>query len=230
MDRNSYYTDRMADLLQEFNADARRWGAVLSSQYGAGFAAAVLHKSRESLDALIPQIPYIGGDESWTVSLLASVRCLAFCQAMAAHGRTAAEAGKVLFDAVLARAAEPQAPLSPSLALTPEQTMERRRRRANRSQQRLYPEDFVCAFVPGGAEFDYGYDFTECASLKFYHARGADEFLSFYCFLDFAYSMVFGGGLTRTMTLAEGDARCDHRFKAGRATDVSWPPPFLRGK
>jgi hypothetical protein len=230
MDESSYYTDRMADLLQGFDEDARRCRAVLTSQCGAELATAVLQDGRARFEAQIPQIPYIGSDESLTVSLVESVSCLAFYQALVAHGRTAADAGRVLFEAVLARAAEPRAPIPPSQTLTPEQLMERRKRRADRSQRREYPQGFVCTFIPGGPEFDYGYDFTECATLKFYHARGADEFLPFYCYLDFAVSKVLGLGLTRTMCLAEGDAYCNHRFKAGRATDVSWPPPFLSGR
>ncbi len=59
------------------------------------------------------------------------------------------------------------------------------------------------------------------------HAQGASGFLPFYCFLDYPYSRVFGLGLTRTMTLAEGHTRCNPRFKCGRQTELEWPPPFL---
>lgn len=84
-------------------------------------------------------------------------------------------------------------------------------------------------FISGtGEEFDYGYDFLECAVQKFYHAQGADEFLPFYCFLDFAWSKVHGLGLSRTMTLAEGHMKCNHRFKQDREVQHEWPPLFLK--
>ena len=106
--------------------------------------------------------------------------------------------------------------------------MDRRRRRAEWSQERRYSAGYVYHFVAGdGQAFDYGYDFAECAAQKFYQAQEAEEFLPFFCFLDYAYSRVYGLGLTRTTTLSEGGTRCDHRFKAGRQTEAGWPPPFL---
>jgi len=111
--------------------------------------------------------------------------------------------------------------------LTREQLLDRRRRRAERSQERGYPEDYVYEFVAGdGSEFDYGYDFSECAAQKFYQAQRADEFTPFYCYLDFPTSTM---GLRRTLTLSEGYAKCNHRFKEGRESEQAWPPPFLKG-
>jgi hypothetical protein len=217
MDRElneGYYAARTMELLSGLDEDAARWKPLLAGQHGDDFADKVIRESREEYKALIPRIPYIGGEESFTGALLESVRCLAFYRAMKKHGRTAAETGKLLYDAILARADELSAPILLSQRLIPEQLMARRRSRAARSQERRYPEDYVYQFVAGdGEEFDYGYDFTECAAQKFYRAQGAEEFLPFYCFLDFAYSKVSGLGLTRTMTLAEGHAKCNHRFR-----------------
>jgi hypothetical protein len=106
--------------------------------------------------------------------------------------------------------------------------MERRRVGAAQSQRRLYPDDYVYTLVEGdGDAFDYGYDFTACAAHKFYQAQGAGAFLPFFCFLDFPLSRRAGHGLERTQTLAEGAPLCDHRFKQGRQTEQTWPPPFL---
>jgi hypothetical protein len=204
---------------------------IIASRYGAEFADTVLSKARAEFDALIPQLPYIGGDENHlTGSLVESVRYLAFYKAMKKLGRRVEETGKILYDAILVRVDEPRAAPPPAQRLTAEQLMERRRERAERSQERRYPQDYVYEFVAGdGAQFDYGYDFLECAAQKFYHAQDADEFLPFYCFLDFAWSRVYGLGLTRTMTLAEGHPKCDHRFKKGRRTEPDWPPLFSTG-
>jgi hypothetical protein len=176
---------------------------------------------------LLPHIPYIGGDENHlTDSLVESTWYLAFYKAMKKHGRTAEETGKVLYDAALAQIDDSPIVIPPSEILTTEQLMERRRRRAERSQERRYPEDYVYKFVAGdGVEFDYGYDFLECAAQKFYHAQGADEFTPFYCFLDYPKNKM---GLSRTMTLAEGHAKCNHRFKEGRKAELGWPPPFVK--
>jgi len=132
-----------------------------------------VRESRAAYEALIPQVPYIGGESNrLTGSLLESVRCLALYQAMKAHGRTAPETGKVLYDAILARIGEPQAPIPPAKLLTREQMMASRKRRAEQSQGRHYPNDYVYRFVLGdGQEFDYGYEFIECATDKFYRAQ-----------------------------------------------------------
>ena len=108
--------------------------------------------------------------------------------------------------------------------------MRRRRERAERSQERRYAWDWVYAFVEGdGEEFDYGYDFEECATEKFYRTQGAEEFLPFYCFLDFPKCEQGGLGLRRTMTLAEGGEKCDFRFEEGGKAEQRWPPTFLEG-
>ena len=221
-----YYLARAAELLAEFDQDAARWRPILAQQVGREAAEAVLSAGRAEFQSLIPHIPYIGGEDSHAGSLVESVRCLALYRAMQRQGRTAEETGKVLYDAVLARLGEPQPP--PVHPLTAEQLMERRRRRAEWSQQRRYPAGYAYYFVAGdGQAFDYGYDFTECAALKFYRVQRAEEFLPFFCFLDHAYSQVYDLGLVRTTTLAEGGARCDHRFRAGRQTGAGWPPPFV---
>ena len=221
-----YYTTRKPELLKAFDEESQYWRPIIAVQYGEDFAHTLIERSREEFEALLPHIPYIGGDENHlTGSLVKSACYLAFYKAMKKCGRTAEETGKVLYDAALARIDDSPIAIPPSEMLTTEQLMERRRRRAERSQERRYPEDYVYEFVVGdGEEFDYGYDFLECAAQKFYHAQGADEFTPFYCFLDYPKSKM---GLSRTMTLAEGHAKCNHRFKESRKAKFGWPPPFL---
>lgn len=227
VDEKHYHTARKPELLKGFDENAERWRPIIVGQFGSEFANTILKESREEYEALIPQIPYIGGDENHlTEELIGSVRYLAFYKAMKKHRKTAEETGKILYKAILARIDEPRAPIPPSVKMTTEQLMERRRKRAERSQERRYPKDYVYEFVAGdGKEFDYGYNFLECAAQKFYHAQGADEFMPFYCYLDFPRSR---SGLTRTMTLAEGHEKCNHRFKEGREVKLEWPPPVLK--
>ena len=79
-------------------------------------------------------------------------------------------------------------------------------------------------FVKGdGQAFDYGVDYTQCATCKFYRAEGASELAPYVCAVDKTYSQMLDRGLTRTMTLAEGYDRCDFRFKKGGPTQVFVP-------
>lgn len=224
-----YYTSRKSEILALFDDHAQAWRPFIASRYGDDFANAILSEAREQHEALIPEIPYIGGDENpMTRHLIRSTTSLAFYKAMKARGKPARETGKIVYDAVVERVS--QLTVSPARTLSPEDILSKREQ-ARRSQERRYPGDWVWEFVEGdGVKFDYGYDFLECGTQKLYHAQGADEFLPFYCFLDFVTSKTSGWGFARTMTLAEGYQKCDFRFKKGGRTEQEWPPPFLEGE
>ena len=224
---SEYYISSKAVLLQAFDEESQSWRPVIANHYGDDFANGLLAEARQEFEALLPKIPHIGGEENHlTGSLLESAWCLALYKAMQKHNKTAIETGKILYDAAIIRMSDAHLTTSPAEMFTAEQLMEARKNRAIRSQQRLYPDDYVYELVVGdGVNFDYGYDFLECAAQKFFHAQGADEFTPFYCYLDFPKSSM---GLRRTMTLSEGYAMCNHRFKAGRKAEFSWPPPFLK--
>ena len=147
---------------------------------------------------------------------------------MKSSGKTAEETGKIVYDAVAEQVSGLDAPIRHRRRPGTEEIMERRREGAKRSQERRYPGDWVYEAVDGdGVEFDHGIDFFECGTQKLYHAHDADEFLPFYCFLDFVTSEAAGTGLVRTRTLAEGYEKCDFRYKKDREVYPAWPPPFL---
>jgi hypothetical protein len=76
-------------------------------------------------------------------------------------------------------------------------------------------------FVEGvKGELDYGVDYTRCAIRELAVANDAGDLAPYICLADIAGSDAFGWGLVRTTTIAQGGARCDFRFKRGRATDV----------
>jgi len=228
-EHSDFYILRQADILADFERAARRWRTVLAQRYGDQPADEILCAAREELAALLPQLPYIGGDENHlTGSLIGSAQCLALYRAMAARGRSAAEAGRVLYDANLAHAEDHVPHIPPEQRLSHDELMRRRRERAERSQERRYAWDWVYEFIAGDGEtFDYGYDYLECATEKFYRAQGALAFLPFYCFLDFPKCELAGLGLSRATTLGEGGERCDFRFVEGGRSMRGWPPPFL---
>ena len=222
-----YYLSRKSEILALFDTHARAWKPFIVSRYGDDFAGIILREAREQHEALIPEIPYIGGGENpMTRHLIRSTTSLAFYKAMKARGKTAEETGKIIYDAVV----ESVSHLPPLPPKSPED-IERKREQARESRERRYPGGWIREFVEGdGVEFDYGYDFMECGTQKLYRAQGADEFLPFYCFLDFVTYRTAGWGFARTMTLAEGDEKCDFRFKRGGKTERGWPPPFLGGE
>jgi predicted ArsR family transcriptional regulator len=98
------------------------------------------------------------------------------------------------------------------------------KKRAIRSQQRIYPANFVMEFVEGdGQEFDYGVDYIECANCKFLQAEHAFEIAPYVCATDKPISELMGWGLYRTTTIADGSPTCEFRFKKGGMTKVVIP-------
>ncbi len=225
-----YYLSQKSELVECFEKESKRWRTILSEHYGEKFVENILLEAKHQYEVLIPEIPYIGGKENHlTNSLIGSVECLAIYQAMNESGKPAAETGEVLYEAIVKRYGNLMPEIPPSQRLSEEELMRRRKEGAERSQRREYESDFVYEFVESDRDtFDYGYNFTECATQKFYIAQGAEEFLPFYCFLDFPKSRLYGLGLSRTGTLAEGCEVCDFRFKAGSGCEEEWPPPFMK--
>lgn len=223
----AYYLSRRSEILAQFDSHARAWWRFLVESYGAEFAEEVVKDARARYQALIPDIPYIGGDENpLTRHLVRATTSLILYLAMKARGRLPEETGRIVYDALSDVIS--QLPPRQGEDLTPAEVAEDRRR-SRISHERLYPGDWVWDYVDGnGIEFDYGYDFLECGAQKLYHAYGADEFLPFYCYLDFVTNRSRGWGFTRTMTLAEGHDKCDFRWKRGGHTRRGWPPPFLK--
>lgn len=86
------------------------------------------------------------------------------------------------------------------------------------TQMREHSDNFVITFVEGdGKEFDYGYDYFECAILKFFESQGAFELLPYICAPDIPVSKALNMGLKRTTTL--GGGKCDFGFMRGRETE-----------
>ncbi len=214
-------------VFQVFDEHAQNDRPVLVSHYGEQLADVLLQEAREQTELLIPHIPYIGGDDNpLTHHLVRATTTLALYKAMQAHGSTAHETGRVIYEAVVR--ALSSLPFSPSGPPTTA-FIRNKREQARKSQERRYRDDWVWEFVEGDGEaFDYGYDFSECAVKKYYEAQGATELLPYFCFLDFVTTRAHGQVLLRTTTLAEGGERCNFRLRSARDGDA-WPPSFPGG-
>jgi hypothetical protein len=226
---HDYYTSRKPKLLKEFRSWARHIDKLMAPRYGAEFTSAVLEEARQAFEALIPEMPYIGGEANFlTRNLPGPTITLALYQALQPRGIAVQEVGEIAyraFESRLQSTSRLQLHLWGWLAFT---GFSRRamRAQAQTSQECRYPGDFVYTFVEGdGIEFDYGLDFTECAVLKLFRAQGAAELAPYLCLADFPYSRATGTGLVRTTTLAEGAKKCDFRYKRGREVTQGWPAP-----
>jgi hypothetical protein len=215
-----YYTSHRDVFLAGFDRTSLLLCKLAARRYGDRMADAVVREAREAYQSLLPALPYVGGKESpatgWinlAATSLAVYRALqaqyevATAQLSRYPGFVYRWLGRRQFGKMMAR---------DKVYLA-------------RTQARTYPGDWVGTFVEGdGQDFDVGIDYTECGACKFLRAQGADEVAPYLCLTDLVVSRACGFGLKRTMTLAEGDATCDFRYKLGRETDPAWPPRFVK--
>jgi hypothetical protein len=208
-------------LLFLFDVSSTQIRSILTTHYGKDERIVVLKETRHELDALIPQLPDTGGWRNpHTQFIVSAAFFLALYRALKAHGQSVDEVGTLIHEAVKKMYSSR---LGATIRLF--SSIQRKlfgdqaaRRLASVSQQRRYPNDFVCVFVEGdGESFDYGFDYLECWICKFFHAQKVDEFAQYMCQLDYPYAEAMGTKLIRTSTIAKEGSKCDFRYKEQKA-------------
>jgi hypothetical protein len=225
-----YYARNKSKLLKKHDSliSAGREATVV--WYGESFGDTLARESVAEFEALIPHLPYIGGQHnSMTDEIVVTASALALHRVMKRHGKGIERTGELLY-----RTAEAWIERYPRLlrrlmgwAYLSWLGQCQSKRKAAASQERRYPGDWVREHVEGnGDAFAWGVDYVECGSVKFLHSQGADELAPYLCLLDYALFGALGVELKRTMTLAQGGEKCDFRFRRGESPS-SWPPPWL---
>jgi pimeloyl-ACP methyl ester carboxylesterase len=223
-DADNYYLRRREWLLREFDLAVRRTRHVVAARYGVEGADEIIAETRQEYDALIPQLPYIGGKQPLTQFLISTAWFLALYRVLKRRGRSLDEAGKLCYQLTEALLESFPTAVGRMIGGRPfsKRYLRKLRKRAAESQERQYPGDYVYNFIEGdGQTFDFGVDAVECAAYQFLQAQDARELTPYLCAVDRLYSEAFGWGLARTGTLAEGCDKCDFRFRKGKPTWVA---------
>jgi len=203
---------------------------TVSSWLGEEQGERFMQEVRQEYEALIPRITYIGESNLALTFFLPTTRYLAVYRALQRQGRSLEDAGRLIF---LIATEEARAVPYVGRRLMEALWFSRwfrwlAKKRAIKSQQRIYPGNFVLTYVEGdGREFDYGIDYTECANCIFLRAENAFELAPYACATDKPISELLGWGLTRPKTIAEGYPICSFRFKKGGKTNVPIPQSLL---
>ncbi|MBN1977530.1 MAG: L-2-amino-thiazoline-4-carboxylic acid hydrolase [Anaerolineae bacterium] len=226
----AYYVGNKARLLRDHRRLAAIGQGIMAARYELDFVAAVTRESLAEFEGLLPELPYIGGDQNpLTGNLVFSASALAFYQVMKRRGKTVEETGELLYrimEAWIRRYPGFIRRLMGSYYLS-KPSRRQSKKRAPLSQERRHAGDWVFEYVEGDGEtFGWGRDYVECGIVKFLHSQGADELAPYLCLTDYALFGALGIELMRTMTLAEGCEKCDFRFKKGESPS-GWPPPWL---
>lgn len=211
-------------LLRDFKSVFRKTRPLLVSRFGEATTFEIVDETRREYEAIIPRIPYVGGKEPFTRYIITSAQYAALCRALQRHSLSLEEVGQLIYDLT-----DKFLSVYPGFLLRfltgsifSKGFIQRVRMRAEESQRREYPGNYVFSFIEGdGVEFDYGVDYTECGVCKFLETVGALELAPYICNVDIISSDKYGWGLRRTMTIAEGYSTCDFRFKKGGKTNVT---------
>ena len=87
-----------------------------------------------------------------------------------------------------------------------------RREWAEETKKRKYENDWVVD-IPVDDKENYGIDYLECGVCKLCNDEKCPELAKYLCSLDYMLAELIGLKLTRTMTIANGDPKCDFRYK-----------------
>lgn len=233
---SNYYIARKMRFLMEFDLFARSARSMLNKYFVGKNVNGLLAETRREFEALIPQLPYIGGKQPFTEFIVFTAMLLAVYRVSQSHDKTVEQTGELVYE--IGRAFLKSSPAFLLRLFTPlnftRYSQDRLQKRAIESHLRKFPGDYVYDFIEGdGKTFDYGVDYLECASCKFLAKQGAPELAPYLCPVDILYSEALGWGLMRTMTLAEGADKCDFRFRKSGPTKVAVPvsmqPVIARG-
>jgi hypothetical protein len=220
------YIKRKPRLLKGFEKSIARTKFLIISHYGEEQANAIMDESRQEYENLIPQIPYIGDKNPGLIFLLPTTRLLAIYRVLQKKGHTVESAGQLINEMTKVELKALPGFIRRIIGYLwfSSWFLNRLKKRAKKSQEREYPGDFVFNYIEGdGQKFDYGIDYIECANCKFLSAQGALELAPYICATDKITSEMLGWGLNRTRTLADGNEKCDFRFKKGGKTFVQGP-------
>ena len=218
-----YYTSQTTKLLRDFDRMVRQVKDPIITRYGARLSAEMVTSAREEFHRLIPDLPYVGGEQPFTQFVVSSGWFLAFHRVMQAHGANTRETGELAY--MLSQTYLEKVPGFARRLLGymtfRSSYIERLRQRAEESQMHPNPRGYVYNFIEGdGINFDYGVDYQQCATWTFFQEQGAAELTPYLCACDYLYSKMLSWGLSRTTTLGEGGKVCDFRFKRGGPTKV----------
>jgi hypothetical protein len=228
----NYYQAHKGELLKAFQATNDGARQYLAAQDGEELAQAVTREAAARFASLLPHLPEVGGEQNINIAYLpVAAWYVAYYRPMQARGKTARDVGRMLYDlnaAELARYPKDQARAEEARWFSPA-SLEQLQRYAAWTQKREYPANWVAAFIPGdGREFDFGYDYHECALVKYFRANQAPELAPYVCLNDFLKSRTLGTGLRRSQTLAQGGSVCDFRYKQGRPVTQDWDSEVLK--
>lgn len=223
---NSYYLVHKKDILDAFQnilAGARQFW---TPEFGPERTQIMAQQALALFNKLLPEFPDVGGEKNWDTQFIpVAAYYVAFYKPMKMLGKTAEDVGKLIYqlNKIELESMPKEKTLQEQKKMFSLESLKKMKSWAEWTQKREYPANWVADFISGdGKEFDYGYNYSECALVKYFKSQGAPELAPYVCLNDFLISKAFGSGLQRTKTIAQGDGICNFRYKKHRPVLQDW--------
>jgi hypothetical protein len=221
---SNYYLGRLDKYWKQFGRLFQSSSKILPKYLDASLTENVIAETKSEFRIVLSELPFIGGDKNMlTFTFVSSAVALAYIRVLEKHGLSVDTIGIVLnevYDYVFT-----SLPGFIQWLLKWSEFSSNRQNKlkafAKESQLREYPGNWVMEYVEGnGIDFDFGCNYTECATLKFFQEMRAEKYMPYVCVMDLTYSRALHTGLHRTTTLFYGGPYCDFRYKKN---DTSLP-------
>jgi len=228
-EERNYYVNMKDKLMKKYDQATQVQREVLVKHFDETRVNAWLVEARKGYESLIPQLPYIGGDENdFTRYLTYPSGIMPLVKILRDEGVPIRKNGQMIYEISVGyyNAIPSLVKWFARFTYFGDSRKSRMQAAAQRSQLRRYPGDWVFEFVEGdGKSFQYGLDMTECGLVKFWNAQGLEEFTPYLCLTDYAFWRAIGIEATRTQTIANGASRCDFKYiRKGSNGQPGWPP------
>jgi hypothetical protein len=226
----NWYLRHKSQIMRQVRFTLRHYRKHLVGAYGKQEGEAIARETMQRFEALLPDLPHIGGDEnSHTKFLPLAAAMLAMYRSLQVRGASVEEAARLIY--LGAASWFDSFPTRWLMRWQGRRMLGRKRQDQMRhaaavSQERRYPEDWVFEFVQGdGKDIVCGVDYTECGVVKYLAREGAPELAPYLCWVDYPQFTAMHLRLVRSETIAQGGQRCD--FRIGRGKPVQVEPEFL---
>lgn len=212
-------------LLKQYDEASKSRREMYVTVFGEERVDRILDEMRDSYEALIPDMPYIGEFNYHLQWDIPNAEKLAEFKVAKTYGVTVKDFSSMYLawaekdlrsqytDSELVQIGNMQFGPIAEIQL---------RIVAFKSQLKMYPEDYILKYVKGDKKnFDWGLDYTQCPSEILY--RRHDEMNLLYnmiCRADYVAGKLMKVGYYRTQTIAEGASFCDLRWKQGKESTI----------
>jgi hypothetical protein len=167
MTTENWYLKNKPRIMREIKFAIPYYRKFIAQAYGTDVAEAVTADTTQRFEALLPDIPYIGGSENiLTENLYLSAAMLAMYQSLKARGSTVHEVARLIYEgtSLFYRSFPFRLLLRwQGRQLFSQKRIDQRRNAAAISKNRVYPDDWVFEIIEGDGEtFEFGVDYREC--------------------------------------------------------------------